>query len=392
MPVEGRVPFRESSVVEERLRFVVLASQKQRRIKDLCVEFGISRETGYRWLKRYASGGASELGNRSRRPKNSPQRTKEAVEQAVVELRGKWPDWGAAKLAKILGEQTPAVKVRPRTAHRILERYRLIDERDRRRKAETRFERSRPNELWQMDFKGPQGFNQGSGIGPLSVLDDHSRYLLVLQHLGSTRLEGVRNALRETFQQCGLPEIMLMDHGTPWWNGASPWGLTELSVWIMRLGIRLTYSGLCHPQTQGKVERMHGALQRAVRKRKGNPEDQTWLDSFRQEYNQVRPHEALAMATPSSRWQPSPRVFPTHLADWEYADHMQPMRLGGEGQLSWHGRRWEISNALRGLLVGLEILDSRVLVYFCNTPMRELNLQTGAAVPIQGKPLRSLQC
>ena len=385
------MPWRESSVIEERLRFVVLASRKEQSIKDLCAAFGVSRSTGHLWLKRYATEGSAALVDRSRRPKTSPHRTAESAEQAVVAIRKQYPDWGASKLAVSLERQTPAVKIQPRTVHRILERYGLIEERDRRPRAVQRFERSQPNELWQMDFKGPQGFNGGSPVGPLSVLDDHSRFLLALQHLGSTQLEGVQNTLRDTFQHSGLPEAMLMDHGTPWWNGHSPWGWTALSVWIMRLGIRLIYSGLRHPQTQGKVERLHGALQRAVNKRRQDPEDQAWLDSFRYEYNHLRPHEALDMATPASRWQPSARVMPTHLCEWEYPEGMAVRQLGGAGQLYWNGRRWEISRALCRLTVGVEVIGSRALVYFCRTPVRELDLETGAALPIQIEPIGSLQ-
>lgn len=359
-------------------------------MKDLCAEFGISRQTGYVWLKRYQEGGSGEMRERSRRPVQSPKRTTQEIEQAVVELRCKWPDWGAAKLARVLSQQEPAVLVQARTVHRILDRYALIEPQDRRRRAVKRFERSAPNELWQMDFKGPQS-GQQSAVGPLSVMDDHSRYLLALRHLGSTRLEGVRTALTDLFQQAGLPDSMLMDHGTPWWNAASPWGLTELSIWIMRLGIRLTYSGICHPQTQGKVERMHGALQRAIRKRKADAENQQWLDGFRHEYNHLRPHEALQMATPASLWKPSARTFPTCLTDWEYPASAHCLRLGGDGQLGWRGRRWEISNALRRQLVGIEQIEDRAIVYFCRTPIRELDLKTGRATPIVDRPMRSLQ-
>ena len=310
--------WRASSVIEERLRFVVLASRQERTMKDLCAEFGISRQTGYVWLKRYRRGGSGAMADGSRRPAHSPKRTASEVEQAVVDVRRRWPDWGAAKVGRVLSQQKPALALQARTVHRILDRYGLIEPQDRRQGASKRFERSEPNELWQMDFKGPQGCQGGSAVGPLSVMDDHSRYLLVLRHLGSTRLSGVQSSLTETFQQAGLPDSMLMDHGTPWWNAASPWGLTELSIWIMRLGIRLIYSGLRHPQTQGKVERMHGALQRAIRKRKTDPENQPWLDTFRHEYNHLRPHEALRMATPASVWKPSLRAFPARLSDWEY--------------------------------------------------------------------------
>lgn len=383
--------WRKSSVVEERLRFAILASRGDRSLKDLSAEFGISRETGRLWLNRYRAEGSRGMKDRSRRPLNSPRRTASAKEQAVIELRQKYPDWGAAKLTAILRSQQPCVELTARTVHRILHRHNLIAPEDRHRPALKRFERNAPNELWQMDFKGPQGFNTGSPVGPLSILDDHSRYLLLLRHLGSTRITGVQDSLKETFHCCGMPDSMLMDHGIPWWNGGSPWGLTELSVWIMRLGIRLIYSGVCHPQTQGKIERMHRALQQAVRKRKTDPENQGWLDTFREEYNYVRPHEALSMATPASLWRPSERVFADEVKDWEYSSTAICLRLGGEGQMWWRGRRWEVSGALRRQLVGLEQMEDRAIVYFCRTPIRELNLIAGTATPIIGMPIRSLQ-
>jgi transposase InsO family protein len=374
------MPWRESSVVEERLRFVVLASRKERSIAELCREFGISRQTGYTWLKRYAAGGASQVMDRSRRPFHSPGRTRPEMEQRIVKLREQWPDWGAAKLLTILRQQNPEMaSIASRTVHRILDRHGLIQASERQRIADQRFERSAPNELWQMDFKGPQGFNKGSPVGPLSVLDDHSRYLIALKHLGSTKMEGVRSTLQEVFQQVGVPEALLVDHGIPWWNGASPWGITELTVWIMQQGIRLTRSGIAHPQTQGKVERMHGALERAVRHRKTNPEDQQWLEIFRHEYNFIRPHEALAMATPSSRWRPSSRRFQPNPPEWKYSPRMQVVRLNGQGQLWWHKQGWEVSNALRRQLVGIEVIGERAIVYFCNTPIRELHMKTGTA-------------
>lgn len=370
--------WRESSVLEERLRFVVLASRREWPVTELCREFGISRQTGYVWLKRYQAGGAREVVDRSRRPLHSPTRTSSEVEQKVVELRQEWPDWGAPKLRVVLGRQRPEwAAISVRTVHRILERHGLIQEADRHRPAEKRFERSAPNELWQMDFKGPQGFNTGNPVGPLSILDDHSRYLVALQHLGSTRMAGVRSTLEQTFQAVGLPDAMLVDHGVPWWNSVSPWGLTELSVWIMRQGVRLLYSGVLHPQTQGKVERMHGALQRAIRRRQANPEDARWLESFRHEYNSVRPHEALAMATPASRWRPSQRPFQPQPREWEYPSGMEVVRLHSEGQFHWHYRRWDVSRALRHQCVGIERIGDRAIVYFCRTPIRELHLPTG---------------
>jgi transposase InsO family protein len=374
------MPWRESSVLEERLRFVVLASRGERTMAGLCREFGISRQTGYTWLKRYRAGGSEQVKDRSRRPLHSPERTDAQLEQQVVKLRQQRPDWGAPKLHALLSRQAGSSPIAVRTVHRILERHHLIRDPDRNIPAIQRFEHSQPNDLWQMDFKGPQGF--ASPVGPLSILDDHSRYVLALQHLGSTQMHGVQTTLQATFEQCGVPRAMLMDHGTPWWNAASPWGITELAVWIMRQGVRLMFSGIRHPQTQGKVERMHGALSQAVHKRGAHLLEQSWLDLFRQEYNHVRPHESLAMATPASRWHTSARAFQRTPAEWEYPAGMELRRLGGDGQLGWRGRRWDISQALRRQTVGLSLAGSRALVYFCRTPMRELDLSTGASLPI----------
>lgn len=377
------MPWRESSVVEQRLRFVVEASRKERGFSGLCREFGISRQTGYTWLNRYAAGGSSQVLDRSRRPLHSPARTAPELEQEVIQLRQRWPDWGAPKLYTLLARQHGGCSpIAVRTVHRILERQDLIRERDRNVPARKRFERSQPNELWQMDFKGLHGAAQTSPVGPLSILDDHSRYVLALQQLGSTQMRGVRATLETTFQQCGVPDAMLMDHGTPWWNAASPWGLTEVAVWIMRQGVRLMFSGIRHPQTQGKVERMHGALQQAVRKRHQDLIQQSWLDVFRHEYNHIRPHESLGMATPASRWRPSPRLFQSAPPDWDYPASMHVLRLSGEGQLGWCGRRWEISRALRRQRIGLSLVGNRALVYFCRTPIRELDRATGASYPI----------
>jgi transposase len=152
----------------------------------------------------------------------------------------------------------------------------------------------RPNELWQMDFKGQKESN--AAIGPLSVLDDHSRYLVALQQTGTTRSEVVRERLEGIFHSNGLPEAMLMDHGVPWWSARAASGWTQLMVWLMKHGMRCCFSGMRHPQTQGKVERFHGALERArSRPDAGLWLEQSWLDNFRYEYNQLRPHEALGM-------------------------------------------------------------------------------------------------
>jgi hypothetical protein len=203
----------------------------------------------------------------------------------------------------------------------------LVRLEDRRSPATGRFQREQPNQLWQMDFKSPKGWDQP--VGPLSVLDDASRYAIALDGIGTTRGEAVRERLETSFRDCGVPDAMLMDHGCPWWNPQAAGGWTQLSVWLMKQGVRLYFSGVRHPQTQGKVERFHGTLEMA-RRRRGLPEmalRQRWLDDFRHEYNHLRPHEALAMKTPASMWQPSRRRYDPTPSPWQYPEGQQHRQL-----------------------------------------------------------------
>ena len=256
--------WRTMDLREQRVRFVVAAHRREKSFAELCREFDISRPAGYEWLRRYEAGGVEAIAERSRRPQRSPQRKDETIQQKVIALRRRYPDWGARKLRVLLSEQ--GVELARNTIHRILLRHGLVHPEDQHQLATERFERSRPNELWQMDFKGPKLWHQA--VGPLSVLDDHSRYLIALQAVGSTRSEVVREQLETVFVRCGVPEAMLMDHGVPWWSAQSSGGMTELSLWLMRQGVQLHWSRVRHPQTQGKVERFHGELQRALARRR----------------------------------------------------------------------------------------------------------------------------
>lgn len=367
-------------VQEQRVRFVVAAARREKPLAALCQEFEISRPTGYLWLSRYEQAGVAGVAEVSRRPHCSPQRTEANVEQRVIQVRKRYPDWGARKLQVMLAREN--VKLTHSTIHRILLRYDLVREQDRHRPAVQRFTRSAPNELWQMDFKGPKNWNPV--IGPLSVLDDHSRYVLVLHAVGSTRAELVREQLAAAFANCGVPDAMLMDHGIPWWQAGAPTGATWLTVWLMKQGIRLHWSGYRHPQTQGKVERFHGALERAWQlRREHQPDRQAWLDAYRWEHNHVRPHEALGMKTPASVWKKSQRLYHPNPPRWEYPTGAKVLQLDGQGQMDVYGIRWAISRALRGERVRLERLGQRVLVYYCRTLIRELNLENHSSAAIE---------
>lgn len=364
------MPWKMMDVREQRVKFAVAASRHEKPFSQLCQEFGVSRPTGYAWACRYAERGVEGLVERSRRPLHSPQQTDAVLEQAVMRVRERYPDWGARKLQIVL--QRTGIELPHSTIHGILLRYGLVREEDRNGPAQ-RFERSAPNELWQMDFKGPKLWPQP--VGPLSVIDDHSRYVIVLQAVGSTQGERVREQLECAFASCGLPEEMLMDHGVPWWSTLSWQGTTQLSLWLMKQGIRLHWSRIRHPQTQGKVERFHGALQRALERRGGPSQDvQAWLDDYRWEHNHVRPHEALGMETPASRWWPSVRAYDPNPPRWEYPEGTRVLKVDGWGKLHLNGKSCNVGKALRGERVRIVTAENRLQVYYCATLIREFEL------------------
>jgi transposase InsO family protein len=367
-----------AKVSERRLEFVVRASSGAEQMKALCEEFEISRPTGYLWLERYrACEQLQDLGELSRRPRHSPRETAAAIQDRLMELRRQHPEWGARKLVVLL--QRERIDLPRITAHRILLRHGMIGREDRHRPATKRFEREAPNQLWQMDFKGmPEARKE---CLPLVVLDDHSRYLVGLYEMQGTQGEPVRQKLETTFQQHGLPDAMLMDHGTPWWNMQSQSGWTWLTVWLMRQGIRLYLSGFRHPQTQGKVERLNGCMEAAMRKRP-KPEHQSWqswLDTHRQEHNQIRPHEALNMDVPAQHWSPSPRPFRGDPQPWEYPDAPNVRVVRENGSIGIRNRCYFVSRAFIGERVQLKFLEDRVVVYFCRTPIREFDFKTGVS-------------
>ncbi len=363
--------WRTRDVDEQRMRFVVAASRREKSLTELCAEFEISRPTGYGWLKRYRARGIAGMQEASRRPHHSPERTPAEVEQRVVELRRQRPDWGARKIRHLLGKE--GMELPASTIHRIFLRHQLVREWDRQPLALGRFERAEPNQLWQMDFKGPKGWDQP--VGPLSVLDDHSRYALALENTGSTQACGVQAVLERVFRESGVPEEMLMDHGTPWFNTQGRMGWSQLTVWLMDQDVSLRFSGYRHPQTQGKVERFHRSLTAALLRR-GTPEDsqrQNWLNDFRQEYNCVRPHEALQMKTPDQVWHKSSRMFRESQSAWQYPESSERKEVDGNGQFRLHHQRHYITKALAGKEVGLLEVEHRILVFYRRTLICELD-------------------
>lgn len=369
------MPWKEVGVKDQRISLVARALGGRETMTDLCQEYGISRPTGYLWVKRFQEAGSFQaLEEKSRRPHRSPNRTAEKLEEKVVEARKKY-GWGAPKLKVMLGQ---GLNLSESTIHRILKRKGLVEKKVGQEAATGRFERSKPNQLWQMDFKGEY---VGEPVCyPLSIVDDCSRFSLGVFALSATSYEQVSAPLQQVFRTYGVPEAMLMDHGVPWWGSATASGMTRLSVDLMEQGIRLCFSGYCHPQTQGKVERFHSTLAQAVSHR-GGPRKKlaSWqklFDEIREEYNHVRPHEALEMDVPARSYQASQRPYNPKPAPWTYPDRMHPVKVMSNGSISWARRVHFVSMSLVGRVVGMEVLNNKLLVCYRDTYVREIDLRS----------------
>jgi transposase InsO family protein len=341
------MPWREVSVMDQRREFVRLANQEGANRRELCRRFGISPEVGYKWLGRFAADG--ELADRSRRPHTVPLRTDRAIEDRIVALRDDHPAWGARKIARCLerdGQAVPAVS----TVHEILRRHGRVVARQHTPGAHTRFEKEAPNQLWQMDFKGWVRLANGAPCHPLTVVDDHSRYAVCLTACANQQNATVRSALETTFRCYGLPDAMYVDNGNPWgdWSGQR---FTHLGVWLLKLGIALIHSRPYHPQGRGKNERFHRALNAevfAARRLRDFLEAQHAFDAWRTVYNLDRPHEALDLEVPASRYRVSSRTMPDQLPPVEYDEHDIVRTVSHNGWVRFKGRRWRVGEAFRG--------------------------------------------
>jgi len=281
--------------MDARLEFVMLASVEGANVRQLCRRFTISPTTGYKWLERWQTGGMTGLEEQSRRPRHSPARSVAATETAVLSVRAEHPAWGGRKIARRLKDLGQEGVPASSTVTAILKRHGVeLGAHGGGQSSFTRFERSRPNELWQMDFKGHVALHAGR-LHPLTVLDDHSRFSVVLAACANERTETVQQQLIIAFRRYGLPERLITDNGSPWGDGpGSPF--TSLGVWLIEHGIRISHSRPYHPQTMGKDERFHRSLKAEVLS--GPPftdlaAAERALERWRSIYNTQRPHEAL---------------------------------------------------------------------------------------------------
>jgi len=345
--------------VEQRREFIDACMAKAASISELCHRFGISRKTGYKWLARFMSD--CELVDRSRRPKHSPRAVAAELEDAIVAARKGRPTWGPRKLrASLLRANPDADLPSVSTFALIFQRNGLITPRRRRRRvprSSTPFAHAdAPNAVWCIDFKGD--FLVGRRrCYPLTVTDAYSRYLLACVALGNTRTAGVKRVLEQVFRTFGLPKVIRSDNGSPFASVHGPGGLSELSAWWHKLGIRHERIEPGKPQQNGRHERLHLTLKLDVHLGcSSRRRQQRAFDGFRHDYNNVRPHEALGQTPPAEFYERSFVSLPDPPwgRDFAYPDHFELVRVSRTGRLRWNGSGTFLSTVLRHQLLGLD--------------------------------------
>ncbi|EJR8320545.1 IS481 family transposase [Escherichia coli] len=374
------MPWNTKDTMSLREEFVLLALHEGANRRELCRRFGISPQTAYKWLARHEQHGRDGLSDRSRRPASSPRLTPAELESTVIALRLQHPCWGGRKLSRRLQDLGHPC-LAPSTITSILHRHGLIDlQASEAAQSWQRFEHVAPNDLWQMDFKGY--FQTSEGVcHPLTVLDDHSRFNLGIRACADQRHQTVQEQLSRIFECYGLPVRINTDNGSPWGASRQPGQLTELAIWLIRLGIRLSFSRPYHPQTNGKDERFHRSLKAEVlngRSFHSLQQAQEAFDRWRHVYNQHRPHEALQMATPTTRYRVSPRSYPTQLPDIEYGPDDTVVKVKWFGEVNFRGKRYKLSNPLRGQPVAIRPtpdVDGLFHVFFAHHKLMEIDLR-----------------
>jgi len=349
--------------MDAKMKFVGRCLQGELPMTVLCTEFGISREVGYKWLRRYREEGAVGLEERSRAPKTTPHAISADVAALVVELRERRPTWGPRKLLAWLRVKHPTVVLpAASTVGDLLVRHGLVEERRRRRRAapspSERIEPKGPNACWSTDFKGQFRLGDRSICYPLTVLDGYSRYLLRCHGMPTPSDELARPVFDAAFREFGLPERIRSDNGSPF-AAASFTGLTRLSAWWTTLGIRLERIVPGHPEQNGRHERMHRTLKaEATRPPAGSPRgQQRAFDAFIRTYNEERPHEALENRTPATTYTASPRSYCGKAVEPDYKAHWEIRQADRTGRVTFRGYRIQISSALEGQLLAFEPTD-----------------------------------
>src|ERR1700681_4038592 len=382
------MPWKASSVMEERLRFVARLLGGEA-MTDVCRDFGISRKTGYKVFDRYREHGLTALTDRSRRPVRYANQLPQQIESLIVRLKGEKPHWGARKIRELLVRRLASdVRVPAKsTIHTVLDRHGLVKRIGRTRNRATGTPLSpgaAPNELWCADFKGEFKLGNGQYCYPLTVTDHASRFLLLCEALESTREDLAFTAFERLFQERGLPCAIRSDNGVPFASPNALFNLSKLAVWWLTLGITIERIKPGHPQQNGRHERMHLTLKKEATRPPGmnSLQQQARFDTFVHEFNVERPHEALAMKCPAEQYSASSRPY-RGLPDLTYPLHDRDALVTACGRICMHRKKINISTVLAGHTLGIKEVDEGIwLLSFMHYDLGYFDLEQKTLQPL----------
>ncbi len=377
------MPWRETSVMEERLRFVARLLEGEG-MSEVCRDFGISRKTGYKIFNRYKDDGLEALSDRSRRPVRYANQLPDPVEAMIVRLKKEKPHWGARKIRELLVRKLAGdVRLPARsTVHAVLDRHGLVSQARKRNRANkamgtTLSQALDPNDLWCTDFKGEFKLGNGRYCYPLTVTDQASRYLLACEAFESTREHAVLEAFGRLFAEHGLPKAIRSDNGLPFASPNGLYNLSKLSVFWLRLGITLERIKPGHPQQNGRHERMHLTLKKETTRPPGRTflQQQARFDEFVSEFNRERPHEAIGMKVPADLYSASARPY-LGLPEIDYPFHDRDVLVTNCGRVCIYRKKINISIVLAGQKLGLKEVDDGIwLVSFIHYDLGYIDLE-----------------
>lgn len=376
------MPWRESCAMDERVNFISDHRSGMWTMTELCERYEVSRQTGYKWLDRYRLEGAAGLMDRSHAPHVHGRATPQNVVDAIVELRLERPTWGPRKIIGKLEERQPGIEwPSPSTAGEILKRANLIEKRRIRGRAPPRLgqltQPQHANHVWGIDHKGWIRLGDGTRVEPFTVTDGFSRYLIRVAATTSTQYVQCRPLMKQAFREYGLPEVIRSDNGPPFASTGIT-GLTAMSVWWIKLGIRHERIDPGHPQQNGRHERFHLTLLEAMRPAPANLAAQARrFSTFTRDYNEERPHEALGQRPPARFYQVSPRAIPARLPEPDYPAEVAVRRVRSNGEIKWRGELIFLCNSLIGEAVAIEeVEEGQWQVHFFDVPIGIIDPQT----------------
>ena len=382
------MPWKASSVVDERLRFVARLLEGEA-MSQMCREFGISRKTGYKIFDRYREHGLEALSDRSRRPVRYANQLPPQLESAIVGLKREKPHWGARKIRELLVRRLasdvriPAIS----TIHAVLDRQGLVKRMGKRHGHASGTPLSAgntPNDLWCVDYKGEFRLGNKAYCYPLTVSDHASRYLLLCEALESTREDLAFMAFERLFHERGLPAAIRSDNGVPFASANALFNLSKLSVWWLRLGIEIERIKPGRPQQNGRHERMHLTLKKEATRPPGMNvlQQQAKFDTFVQEFNTERPHQALAMKYPAELYSPSTRPY-QGLPELSYPFHDRDILVTTCGRICMHRKKINLSTVLAGQTLGIKEVDDAIwLVSFMHYDLGYIDLEQRTLQPL----------